>query len=163
MQTSEEGRKFIETWERLFLQSYDDATERVVGPGDKVYGVLTIGWGHTSEAGPPAVYPGMKISESEADEIMASDLRSVEIEVNHFIGAHLLTQAQFDALVSFHFNTGGLGRSSVLRDIQSGNFENVPADLALWNKAGGKVLRGLVKRRHAEGEMFSKGIYNAEH
>jgi len=162
MKTSKAGRQFIQQWEKLFTKSYDDATERVVGPGDRVYGVLTIGYGHTSAAGPPEVSAGMEIGEDQADEILASDLRSVELDVNHLVTKNL-TQPQFDALVSFHYNTGGLGRSSVLRDIEAGHFERVPADLAMWNKAGGKVLRGLVKRRHAEGVMFSQGIYNADH
>lgn len=154
MKTSDKGRKFIEEFEGLFLQSYDDLTERVVGPGDHVRGTLTIGYGHTDAAGPPHVYPGMKITTQEADSIMASDLASVEANVNHHVTVPL-TQNQFDALVSFDFNTGGLNRSSVLRDIENNHFDRVPADLNMWVRSKGQVLRGLVRRRHAEGVMFS--------
>lgn len=154
MKTSDNGRHFIEQWEGLFLQSYDDLTERVVGPGDPVHGTLTIGYGHTSEAGPPRVYAGMKITKEEADAIMAADLASVEANVNHHVTVPL-TQNQFDALVSFDFNTGGLDHSSALRDIQNNQFDRVPADLNLWVRSKGQVLKGLVRRRHAEGVLFS--------
>jgi lysozyme len=159
LKTSDNGRKFIEGFEGLFLQSYDDHNDRIVNVGDPVYGVLTIGYGHTSEAGPPRVYPGMTIDRDTADTIMAADLASVEIEVNHLVTVPT-NQNQFDALVSFHFNTGGLGRSSALRDINAGNFANVAADLALWNRAGGVVLKGLVRRRAAEGVLFNTPVEN---
>jgi len=67
-----------------------------------------------------------------------------------------LNQNQFDALVSFHFNTGALGRSNVLRSVNSRQFAEVPTDLGQWVHAGGRVLLGLVRRRHAEGVLFAK-------
>ena len=157
MKTSDSGRKFIESFEGLFLQSYDDDNDRVVKPGDSISGTITIGYGHTDAAGPPHVYPGMTIDQTTADSIMAADLASVEIEVNHLVTAPI-NQNQFDALVSFQFNTGGLGRSSALRDINNGNFSHVPADLALWNRANGRVMNGLVRRRKAEGDLFATPV-----
>ena len=160
MQTSINGRKFIEGFEGLFLQSYDDANDHIVAAGESTIGVLTIGYGHTDAAGPPHVYPGMTIDQATADAILAADLASVEIEVNHLVTVEL-NQNQFDALVSFQFNTGGLGRSSALRDINNQRFDNVPTDLALWNRAGGRVLAGLVRRRTAEGKLFTTPIGEA--
>lgn len=145
MKISPNGRKFIETWEGLFLKAYDDGT-----------GVLTIGYGHTTAAGLPRVYPGMTITQDQADAILTADLASVELDVNHHVSVPL-NQNQFDALGSFDFNTGGLDRSSVLRDINSGHFSRVQHDLGLWCMGGGHVMQGLVKRRHAEFVLFSTG------
>lgn len=142
MITSPNGRKFVEGWEGLFLHAYDDGT-----------GTWTIGYGHTTAAGLPRVYPGMVITAHQADSILSSDLASVEADVNQHVKVPL-NQNQFDALVSFDFNTGGLDRSSVLGAVNAKNFTAVPADLLKWVYAGGRVLRGLVNRRTAEGRLF---------
>ena len=138
------GRKFIEGWEGLYLHTYDDGT-----------GVLTIGYGHTSAAGPPHVYHGMTITAAQADQILASDLAAVELDVNHFVKVPI-NQNQYDALVSFDFNTGALGRSNVLRSVNSGHFSEVPADLMMWVHGGGRVMQGLVNRRRAESALFTR-------
>ena len=85
MQTSANGRKLIEQFEGLFLQAYDDANDHIVKVGQAVHGTLTIGYGHTSVAGPPRVYVGQTITQVEADSILAADLASVELEVNHLV------------------------------------------------------------------------------
>lgn len=155
MKTSANGRKFIEGFEGLFLKAYDDANEKVLKAGQKARGVITIGYGHTTSAGPPKVYAGMAITQDQADQILAADLASVEIEVGHLVKVQL-TQNQFDALVSFHFNTGALGRSSTLRLLNQGKYQGAADALLAWNKAGGKVLQGLVRRRKAERSLFLK-------
>jgi lysozyme len=146
MNISPSGRKFIEQWESLFLHAYDDGT-----------GTLTIGYGHTTAAGPPRVYPGMTISSPQADDILSSDLRSVELEIEHLVQV-ALTQNQFDALVSFDFNTGGLRVSSVLRAVNTKDWAAVPGDLLLWDhmRIHGveQVSTGLLRRRKAEGQLF---------
>lgn len=142
MKTSLAGRKFIEQFEGLFLHTYNDGV-----------GVATIGYGHTSSAGPPSVHYGMVITEAQADQFLAADLASVEADVNRLVAVSI-NQNQFDALVSFHFNTGALGRSNVLRAINTHQFQLVPNDLMMWTHAGGRVLAGLVRRRKAEGVMF---------
>lgn len=150
MKTSDQGRKFIEMWEESGipkLHPYNDGT-----------GTLTIGFGHTSAAGPPHVYPGMRITPQQADAILAADLASVEANVNHHLQKEV-NQAQFDCLVSFDFNTGALARSNVLRAINSGHADLVPQDLNMWVHGGGHVMQGLVRRRHAEGILFSTGKY----
>lgn len=145
MKTSDAGRKFIEGWEGLFLRAYDDGT-----------GVMTIGYGHTTAAGPPTVHHGMTITEEEADQILSSDLSAVEIDVNHHVKVEL-TQNQFDALVSFDFNTGALDRSSLLRAVNSKlSADEITSDFLKWDRGGGHVMKGLVRRRKAEAALFNK-------
>lgn len=160
--TSANGRSFIEAFEGLFLEAYDDYDDHVVQPGQVVRGTLTIGYGHTSAAGPPQVYIGMVITNQEADAILASDLRSVEIEVTHLVKVSL-NQSQFDALVSFQFNTGWLAhpQCSLLRALNAGNYNLADNDFALYDMASGKVEAGLQRRRHGEALMFNGNVQTA--
>ncbi len=119
-------------------------------------GVWTIGYGHTSRAGPPQVRPGMRISRAQAEEILRRDVetfaRAVARQVHTPLNAN-----QFGALVSFAYNVGigNLRRSSVLRAVNEGRLEDVPRLLMRWTRAGGKRLRGLIRRRRAEGRLFT--------
>ena len=144
MKTSDNGRHFIEQWEGLFLHTYNDGV-----------GVPTIGYGHTTAAGPPEVHYGMTITKEQADQILAADLASVEADVMRLVKVPL-NQNQFDALVSFTFNlgVGNLSRSNVLRAVNSRQFHEVPADMLMWNRGGGRVMLGLTRRRTAEGKLF---------
>lgn len=155
MKTSDRGRKFIESFEGLILQAYDDYNDRILRRGEKPRGVLTIGYGHTRAAGPPNVYVGMEISKEQADEIASSDLHSVENEVLHLVKVPL-RQNQFDALVSFHFNTGALAHpnNSVLSFLNRGDYATAARKMMLYNHAGGRVVEGLTRRRTAEVAMF---------
>ena len=157
MKTSDAGRTFIEGFEGLILQAYDDANDSIVKPGQKVRGTLTIGYGHTDTAGPPKVYIGQVIDQPTADAILASDLAAVEIEVGQLVKVPL-NQNQFDALVSFQFNTGWLAHPgcSLLRALNAGNYQLADNDFMLYNMAGGKVLAGLTRRRSAEKAMFMR-------
>ncbi len=146
MKTSQRGIDLIKEFEGLYLHDYDDGV-----------GVRTIGYGHTDAAGPPKVTRGMTITKREAEDILRADLGKVEKQVNDLVKVPI-TQNQFDALVSFHFNTGGLGRSSALRSLNAGNYKDVPSLLLLWNKGGGKVMAGLVRRRKAEGGLFNSTL-----
>lgn len=148
-------------WESLFLKAYDDATEKVVPIGGHCSGVLTIGIGHTSAAGPPHVYIGQEITEDEAHAILAADLVPVVQEVAHYIHVPL-SQQQFDAVGMFQYNTGWLGHPhcSLVSALNAGNYTLADADFALYNRASGRVMRGLVRRRQSEADMFAKGLYN---
>lgn len=155
MKTSQAGLQLIREFEGCFLQAYDDEDDHIVKPGQRVYGTLTIGYGHTSEAGPPRVYVGMEISQEEADAILAADLTSVELEVAHLVKVPL-NQNQFDALVSFQFNTGWLSHPhcSLLTALNAGNYQLADNDFTLYDRAQGKVLVGLERRRIAEKNLF---------
>lgn len=155
MKTGSKGLALIESFEGLILGAYDDANDHIVQPGQQVHGTLTIGYGHTSAAGPPRVYVGQTITDDEANAILAADLASVELEVSHLVKVPL-NQNQFDALVSFQFNTGWLAHPncSLLRALNGGNYNLGAADFMLYDMAQGHVLAGLVRRRAAEKALF---------
>lgn len=142
MKTSDNGRAFIEAFEGKFLHTYDDGT-----------GVLTIGYGHTSMAGPPIVVHGQTITEAECDAMLAADLGKVEQSVQRCIKVPM-TQTQFDALVSFDFNTGSLAKSSIDDKINAGNVSAAMSTLLQYDHAAGRQMDGLTRRRQAERLMF---------
>lgn len=144
LRTSKAGLGLIKSFEGLFLTAYRCPA-----------GVLTIGYGHTS-AEAPTVYPGMKITEQQADEILINDLTLVYEPAVRKLVKVPLTQNQFDVLVSFAFNCGveALKKSTLLRKLNAGDYAAVPAELMRWTKANGKELKGLVRRRRAEAAMW---------
>jgi lysozyme len=150
MKTSPNGRAFIEAFEGKYLHAYDDGT-----------GVITIGYGHTNLAGvPPRVFAGQTISELQADQILADDLSTVEKDVERFIRVPM-TQAQFDALVSFHFNTGALGKSTIDNKFNIGDINGAMQTLLMYDHAGGRQMAGLTRRRKAERLMFLGNVVSA--
>lgn len=122
-------------------------------------GKWTIGYGHTADAGPPSVKAGDVISLERGHEILKADVAKFAAEVERLVKVPL-TQGQFDALVSFHFNTGKLDRSTILKRVNAGRFADVPAQLMRWTRArdpktGQMVeLQGLVRRRRAEAALW---------
>jgi lysozyme len=153
VKTSPNGRNLIESFEGLILQAYDDYNDHVLNVGDNVHGTLTIGYGHTNAAGPPSVHVGQKITKDEADNILAADLEKVEREVSQLVKVPL-NQNQFDALVSFEFNTGALGKSSILTLLNNQDYSTAADHILLYDHAGGRVLAGLQRRRQAERKLF---------
>jgi lysozyme len=119
-------------------------------------GVCTIGYGHTSAAGAPQVADGMIITQADAEDILKRDIVKYEIAVMDLVKVKL-TQNQFDVLVDFAYNAGvgNLKSSTMLKKINSGDLDAVPAELMKWTKGGGKVLPGLVRRRQAAGAWWS--------
>lgn len=142
MKTSDKGVALIKAHEGKRLSSYRC-------PG----GVWTVGYGHTTAAGHPTVVPGMRITEREAEEILRRDLSRFEDRVNKLVKVPL-TQGQFDALVSFDFNTGALHSSTLLKRLNAGNYTDIPRQLMRWTKGGGRELPGLVRRRRDEAELW---------
>lgn len=120
-------------------------------------GVLTIGYGHTSAAGAPVVKPGMKITEAEAEAILRRDLRKYEVAVDSAVLGPM-THNQRGALVSLCYNIGSVAfrRSTAVRRMSAGNYAGAAEALTWFNKANGRVLRGLVRRREAERALFLK-------
>ena len=130
----------IKHFESCKLTAYQDSV-----------GVWTIGWGHTA-----GVKKGDNWTQDEADDILLNDLEKFEGYVNQYVQVPL-TQNQFDALVSWTFNLGpgNLQSSTMLTKLNEKSYDEVPSQMKRWNKAGGKVLRGLERRRNAEAAMFS--------
>lgn len=115
--------------------------------------VWTIGYGSThgiTKNTPP-------VTEQQAEEMLLSDLREFEHDINDLVKVPL-TQNQFDALVSFVYNvgSGAFRKSTLLRMLNQGKYDKVPYELARWNKAGGKILPGLTRRRAAEAALWSE-------
>ena len=144
MKTSPAGISLIQEFEGRRLEAYKCPA-----------GIWTIGYGHTSAAGAPEVKPGMVITKQEANDILIRDLVKYENAVDRLVKVPL-TQNQFYALVSFAFNVGegALAKSTLLKKLNAGNYDAVPAELMKWTKGGGKELPGLVRRRRAEAAMW---------
>jgi lysozyme len=121
--------------------------------------VLTIGWGHTNHHKPKfnadAVW-----SQAACDAVLAGDMVIFEKHVAKHAGV-LLKQHEYDALVSWAFNTGGPAHATLWKKLNAGDKAAIPSELAKWNKAGGNVLNGLVRRRKAEGQLFAGDIKGA--
>ncbi len=146
MKTSTKGVAAIAGHEGVVTKAYKD-----------VAGIWTIGVGHTAFAGPPKPVPGMRITRQEAFDILARDLSRFEARVNRELPN--VPQHVFDGAVSFDFNTGGIHRASWVGKYQAGDMAGAEASLKLWNKAGGRVVRGLINRRKAEADLIFRGRY----
>ena len=145
MKTSTIGIEFIKSFEGFIPYAYDDLTEKRVGIGDPCKGTLTIGYGHTGSD----VYKGQTCTKEEATKWLADELHTCEKAVSKYKG---LNQNQFDALVSFSYNcgTGALAKVMQVAD---------PTEkMKLYTKSKGIELKGLVRRRNAEIELFKKPL-----
>jgi lysozyme len=117
------------------------------GTGDVPW---TIGWGATG----PGIGPGTVWTRAECDARLAADLVRYAADVTRAIGGAPTGQSQFDALVSFHYNTGAIGRASLTRKHVAGDHAGAAAEFARWHRAGGRVMAGLVRRRTAEADLY---------
>ena len=113
-------------------------------------GVWTIGYGHIK-----GVSEGMSITQEQAEQMLLDELKEYENYINELVTVNL-SQNQFDALVSWVYNLGpaNLKSSTLLKVLNSGDYVGVPDQIERWNKAGGKVLEGLIRRRQAESSLF---------
>ena len=111
-------------------------------------GVLTIGYGHTN-----SVVAGMTITQEQADDFLRSDVANAEKYVNQYDTIYHFTQGQYDALVSFTYNCG-VGNLKKLVNGGQRTISEISNAIPNYNKGGGKVLNGLVKRRKDEKAMF---------
>jgi lysozyme len=140
MKTGTKGIELIKHLEGCELEAYKCAA-----------GVWTIGYGHIKGVTPESV-----ITQEQAEQMLVEELNEYEGYINDMVTTPL-SQNQFDALVSWVYNLGGgnLKASTLLKVVNQGEFDGVPAQIMRWNKAGGKVLEGLTRRRQAEADLFS--------
>ena len=140
MKTGNKGIELIKHFEGCELEAYKCPA-----------GVWTIGYGHIK-----GVKEGMTITEHQAEEMLKSELNEYDGYINNLVTAEL-NQNQFDAMVSWVYNLGGgnLKASTLLKVLNAGDYAGVPAQMMRWNKAGGKVLEGLTRRRQAEADLFA--------
>ena len=133
-----------------------DLIKRFEGFSSRSYicpaGHPTIGYGHLVRAD-ESFEEG--VSKEEAEALLRRDTASAERSVLRLINVPL-TDGQFDALVSFTFNLGGgaLQRSTLRRKINRKAHDEVPAEFRRWVFAGGRRLKGLVRRREAEAVLY---------
>ena len=139
MNISQEGISLIKKFEGCELEAYKCAA-----------GVWTIGYGHTKD-----VKEGDSISKEEAEFMLVHELQEYCNDVDIAVKVDL-KQNEFDALVSWTYNLGptNLNFSTMLRVLNEGKHDEVPAQIKRWNKASGQVKQGLVRRREAEALMF---------
>lgn len=140
MKISQKGMDLVKSFEGLKLKAYKDSV-----------GILTVGWGSTGSH----VTAGMTITKEQAEQLLKKDLERFEKGVCDLVKVPL-NQNQFDALVSFSFNLGlgNLKSSTLLKKLNSSDYIGASKEFERWNRAGGKVLAGLTRRRVAERDLF---------
>jgi len=138
------GLKLTENFEACKLTAYQD-----------VRGVWTVGWGHTGAD----VYEGLTITQTEAEQFLKQDIAHAVTTVNRVVTVPL-TQTEFDALCDFTYNAGcgAFEGSTMLRDLNAGDFTAAAEQFCLWDHSGGgNVVAGLLRRRRAEERLFVGG------
>ena len=140
MKTSDVGIELIKEFEGCKQVAYQDSV-----------GVWTIGYGHTKD-----VYEGQLSIKKTCERLLSEDIAEFEDYVESYVEVSL-SQNQFDALVAWTFNLGpgNLLKSTMLKKLNEGDYDAVPDEMRRWNKAGGKTLNGLIRRRDAEANLFN--------
>tara|TARA_R100000781_G_scaffold112477_1_gene79730 strand:- start:436 stop:927 length:492 start_codon:yes stop_codon:yes gene_type:complete len=141
MKISEEGKSLIKKFEGCELKAYKCPA-----------GKWTIGFGHVKN-----VKEGDEWSQSHAEHMLDVELEEYEGYINDMVDMQL-NQNQFDALVAWIYNLGPSNfRTSTLRKkLTPETISEVPYEIKRWNKANGKTLDGLIRRREAESLLFQK-------
>lgn len=136
MKITKTGLDLIKTFEGCKLTAYRCPA-----------GVLTIGYGHTGKD----VKEGLKITQEKAEQLLASDLAAFEKKVDKYKEKYDWNQNEFDSLVSFAYNVGNIDQLT-----KNGNRtkKQIAEAILLYNKAAGKELEGLTRRRKAEQKLF---------
>jgi lysozyme len=149
VRTSDQGIALLKKHEGLRLKAYPDPAS-----GGEPW---TIGYGTTSSAGVGKITKGMTITQAQAEDMLRRSLVIYERGVVKALN-RAPTQTQFDALVSFAYNVGvpAMSKSSVIRHYNAGDTQKAADSFLLWNKAAGKVMPGLTRRRSEERALFLK-------
>lgn len=148
---------------RHITQEGLDLIKRFEGFSPTIYicpaGYPTIGYGHLIQDGEKDRFAA-GIDQKEGEELLRQDVRWAERGVLRLIDVPL-TDGQFDALVSFTFNlgSGALQRSTLRRKVNRCEHDEVPAQLMRWVWAGGRKLKGIVRRRRAEALLYGQATF----
>ena len=142
----------IKRWEGCKLKSYKCPA-----------GVWTVGYGLTSRAGFIEVGPDTTITQAEADWYLEQVIEKFLAEIKPAITADI-NENELGAFTSLAYNIGptGFRKSSALRHFNAGDKDRVPKSMRMWNKAGGKVVKGLVNRREAEVDLFLSPVIESK-
>lgn len=148
-QVSPRGLALIREFEGCAKRRADGLFEAYPDPGTGG-APWTIGWGATGAGiGPDSVW-----TPAECDARLAADVARHAAQVSAALGDAATSARQFDALVSFHYNTGAIARATLTRRHIAGDFAGAASEFARWNRAGGRVLKGLSRRRAAEAQLY---------
>ena len=152
MKISQQGIDLIKNFEGLKLKAY-------VCSGLK----NTIGYGTTIYPNGNPVKLGDTCTLAQAESYLKNDLKRFEEGVTRLVGLPI-HQLMFDSLVSFAYNLGlgNLQSSTLLKKVNLGKFEEVPQEFLKWNRANGKILSGLTRRRESEKNLFLQGLKELE-
>ncbi|SLK03695.1 lysozyme [Novosphingobium mathurense] len=137
------GIALMHRFEGCKLKAYPD-------PGSKDGKPWTIGWGATG----PDIGPGTVWTQAQADARFERDIEKYAAEVSKAIGSTPTTQSQFDALVSFHYNTGAINKATLTKKHNAGDYAGAAAEFRKWIYNDGKPMAGLMNRREAEAELY---------
>jgi len=140
----DKGLATIKHFEGCKLEAYPDP-----GSGGDPW---TIGYGATGEG----IHHGVRWTQQQCDDRLGADVATFARGVARLIGNSATTQGEFDALTCFAYNVGllALQRSTLLRKHLSGDKSGAAAEFGKWNKAAGRVMRGLTMRRAAEAALY---------
>ena len=159
-QIGEAGIALIKAFEGCARLRRDGMVEAYPDPGTGAE-PWTIGWGATGIDDTIDAVPGQRIgpstlwTQTQCDDRLARDLMRYAQDVAKAIGAAPTSQSQFDAMVSFHYNTGAIARATLTKKHVAGDYAGAAAEFSRWNWAGGRVLKGLVRRRAQEAKLYT--------
>lgn len=145
----QKGIELIRRFEGCGRRRADGMVEAYPDPGTGAE-PWTIGWGATG----PGIAKGTVWTQAQCDLRLESDLARYASEVAIALGDAPTSQPQFDALVSFHYNTGAIGRATLMRKHRAGDFAGAAREFDRWCHAGGRVMKGLARRRAAEAQLY---------
>lgn len=150
MDISEKGLSLIKSFEGLHTKKSDGMIHAYLDP----VGIPTVGWGCTR-----GIKMGMKFTEAQCEAMLLKEIAKFEDAVERLVKVPL-NENQFASLVSFSYNvgTGALEKSTLLKELNKGNYAAVPSQLMRWVNAGGKKFPGLVRRRAAEGALWNEPV-----
>lgn len=155
MRTSKAGVDLIHMFEGYATRLPDGSAKAYPDPGTggKPW---TIGWGSTTDEQGKPIAPGTIWTRERADARFVKHLAQFEAGVREGLRGAPVTQAQFDAMVSFAYNlgVGALQGSTLMRKHRAGDYVGAQAEFGRWNKAAGRVMKGLTRRRAAEARMY---------
>lgn len=146
------GAALIKTWEGCHKPRADGRFDAYPDPGSADGKPWTIGWGSTG----PEVRKGVIWTRAQCDARFDADMTRYVVEVSRALGDAPTTPNQFDALVSFHYNTGAITSATLTRLHRQGDYAAAANEFGKWIYNDRKTMPGLVRRRAAEARLYRK-------
>jgi len=144
--------ELIRKWEGCARRRTDGLIEAYPDPASADGRPWTIGWGATGKG----IGPGTVWTQRQCDARLASDVARSATAVRRALAGAPATQNQFDALVSFHYNTGAISRATLTRLHRQGRCKEAAAEFGKWVHTGGRRITGLVRRRADEAALYAR-------